>query len=681
MTVSSSLDRQTFACNGVTTAFTCPFGVLDSSEVVGYLITVATNASADLTNGVDFTVSAVGDPNCIVTTVTAYSSTYQVKFRRQTARLQLTDYRDNDPFPAESTEQALDRLTHIDQEQDSAIARALLFPEPEAGSTLPAATTRAGFLLGFDSSGNIGLRFPQASNYSPPIVAELQTAIAGQTVFDLTRVDFEVGVNAIGVYVDGQRMIPAVDYTETSTSQITFASGLLAGQQVLFESSRVTSIETPYGKLYAPDDYGAVAGVAVDNITAINAAASAASLDSGGALYISRSIAIASTLKLPSGVDIVFGSGAQIIWIGSASETVVDTDSTQVYRDARWHGMWINTGSGFTGVALAMHSAHNITADVIQLTTSGTTSVAMRMIADSSAGGDADTKRNITAVTIGKLVQHGQCGTLLETDGVTVGYGGSPNVVTLNTIGGAFAENCAQYGYNFKNWTDNNAFPGVHRVAINGNNSRGLQVGSSTAVGVYMNTFDLLAVDTFGTMTGRIGMVIDASKLTQVRAFYQNPVAEGGEFSSTLAATSYDVSLYRDSDARIVQYRRGMRTASEGFNSSDPIVLANNTATSINVAEAGADTNITFVLTVSTDNADSSGIAWMKVRRTAGSPDSKIIAASANFAVTTGALTGTTGTITKLTVSAGADGKVYIENRLGFSVTLTTHIAAWMQTA
>lgn len=520
---------------------------------------------------------------------------------------------------------------------------------------------------------------------SAPIASEAQTATAGQTAFTLLTMVYTPGANAIGVYVDGLRMTPNVDYAETSATQITFVSGLLAGQEVLFEAARsvvnYTTPPGPSGKLYTPDDFGAAAGSSVDNLTAVRAAMAAAQVN-GGSLFISRSFAIASTLKLLSGVNIVFSSGAQIVWIGSAGGTIIDTDSTQVYRDAIWQGMWINTGASFSGVALSMHSAHNVTADVIQFTITGTTSVCMRMVADSASGaGSADTKCNITAVKIGKLIQHGQCGTLLETDGVTSGYGGDPNVVTLNTIGAVYAEGCAQYGYNFKNWTDNNAFPGMHRVSLNANNAVGLQVGSSTAQGVYMNTFELLAVDTFGTMTGRVGMVIDNSKLTQVKAFYQNPVAEGGSFSSTLAATSYDVTLYRDSDARIIHYRRGMRAASEGFNSSDPIVLTDDTATSINVAEAGTNTNITFLVSISTDNADSSGIAWLKVRRTAGSPDSKLIAGSANFAVSTGVLAGTTGTDTKLTVSAAADGKMYIENRLGFTVTLTTHISAWMQTA
>lgn len=154
MTVSSSTSAQTFNCDGTTTVFTCPFRVLESSELVGYLITVATNASVPLVNGTDFAVTGVGAANAIATTTTTYSSAYQVNFRRRTQRLQLTDYRDNDPFPAESHENALDRLTHVVQELDTDLGRALLAPEPETGITLPSAEDRAGRLLGFDSDGD-----------------------------------------------------------------------------------------------------------------------------------------------------------------------------------------------------------------------------------------------------------------------------------------------------------------------------------------------------------------------------------------------------------------------------------------------------------------------------------------------------------------------------------------------
>lgn len=119
MTVSSDQSSETFSCDGSTTVFTCPFRVLATAELRGYLITISSGASSELTNGTDFTVSGVDDANCVATTATAYSSLYQVRFKRVTERLQPTDYRAGDAFPAESHERALDRLTHIAQELDA----------------------------------------------------------------------------------------------------------------------------------------------------------------------------------------------------------------------------------------------------------------------------------------------------------------------------------------------------------------------------------------------------------------------------------------------------------------------------------------------------------------------------------------------------------------------------------
>lgn len=153
MTVSSLVSAVTFDCDGSSVNFACPFRVLDSTEVVCYLITESTGVATELTNGVDFTVTNVGEPNAVVTTATAYSTAYQLRAVRETQRVQPTDYREGDPLPAESHERALDRLTHIVQEIDSALSRAFVAPEPETGVTLPAAADRANKMLGFGSGG------------------------------------------------------------------------------------------------------------------------------------------------------------------------------------------------------------------------------------------------------------------------------------------------------------------------------------------------------------------------------------------------------------------------------------------------------------------------------------------------------------------------------------------------
>lgn len=412
----------------------------------------------------------------------------------------------------------------------------------------------------------------------------------------------------------------------------------------------------------------------------VQAAIDAAFNAGGGTITIPGVCAIGSTIILRSRVNIEFKNGAYFKWIGSTSGVCVESDSTTVLQDASYANFKINTGNSFTGTAFYLHSAHNLYCNRLTLVTTGTTSTAIKMIANSTGGESAVTKRNITACTFDLIVQQGQCGTFMEFDGVAVGYEGTPQVVTLNTFTNIFTENCAVYGINFKNWVDNNVFTGMTRLTINGNGGVGCQIGFSTAQGVYSNIFNTLAVDTFGTMTGRIGLRIDYSKLHKVGTYYQNPVAEGGSFISTSAAESYDVSLFVDSDRTIVHHRRLMRAASEGFNSSSTITLADDTATSINVAEGGTLQNINFILTVVSSDSNSSGIAWLRCRRSSGTPEISQLAGGANFAVTTGVLSGTTGVDTKLTVSAAADGKYYIENRLGVSIFVTTHVAGWMTT-
>lgn len=63
---------------------------------------------------------------------------------------------------------------------------------------------------------------------------ELQTATAGQTVFNLTQFEYVPGAHNLAVYVEGVRKFAPVDYTETDADTVTFLSGLTIGQEVEF---------------------------------------------------------------------------------------------------------------------------------------------------------------------------------------------------------------------------------------------------------------------------------------------------------------------------------------------------------------------------------------------------------------------------------------------------------------
>lgn len=103
--VSSTATTVTHTGNGTTTAFAFPYAYHSSSHLV---VTVGGVAQV---LGTDYTVSDAGPADsCTITFLSAPANNAVVLIERQTARTQLTDYTNNDAFPAESHEQALDKL-------------------------------------------------------------------------------------------------------------------------------------------------------------------------------------------------------------------------------------------------------------------------------------------------------------------------------------------------------------------------------------------------------------------------------------------------------------------------------------------------------------------------------------------------------------------------------------------
>jgi hypothetical protein len=106
---------------------------------------------------VDYTVAGDGNPaGGTVTLAVAPAAGATIVILRRTVRTQDTLYVPNDPFPAQSHEAALDKLTMIAQEDADELTRALLVPEADSARgqmILPAVPDRAGKYLGFDANG------------------------------------------------------------------------------------------------------------------------------------------------------------------------------------------------------------------------------------------------------------------------------------------------------------------------------------------------------------------------------------------------------------------------------------------------------------------------------------------------------------------------------------------------
>ena len=97
--------------NGTTTAFSFPYSYASSAHLV------VTVDAVTKTLGTDYTVSDAGPAStCTVTFTTAPAASTVVLITRVTALTQLVDYVDNDNFPAETHEKAIDKLTLAIQE-------------------------------------------------------------------------------------------------------------------------------------------------------------------------------------------------------------------------------------------------------------------------------------------------------------------------------------------------------------------------------------------------------------------------------------------------------------------------------------------------------------------------------------------------------------------------------------
>lgn len=426
----------------------------------------------------------------------------------------------------------------------------------------------------------------------------------------------------------------------------------------------------------------------VSDIVTPQAAVDALSLLGGGTVVIPNDYSISSTLVIKRGVNVVFLNDAKLIWTGSTSGIVMESDPADVPRNNRIYGLYIDVGASFAGQALRLHSAVGWYFDNLRFVMTGATSKVIVITADSTGGEGGGYNRNSGSHFFGPVQVEGQYGTLLETSGIAVGYDGNPQVVTLNTFSHLFGLDGQGIGINLKSWTDSNVWSGINRIGIEANGAIGLQHGDGSP-GVYNNIFTSLQVDNFNSSTGRIAVQVgNESKLLKIVALYNAPEADGGVVVAGAGAISYDITHMRDpatpSTGEMVRYQRKWRIAGEGFNGSAPVTLADDTIATYNMAEGGIQENsyATFVVTCS--DPESSCVVWVNPRRTSGSPQIKLIAppaADCEVAVGTGPLTNGSGdgVDTKFNIHTTDDGTVIFKNRRGGNVSVVYAPLGWFQ--
>ena len=156
MTISTTTVRIAYDGDNVTTTFAVPFPFFAASELEIIERNIALGTETPKVLGTHYTVAGGDGATGTVTASVPPSSAVQWVVRRKTARTQATDYTPNDPFPAETHEKALDRLTMIGQELGEESDRAMTFPKTDGiglSPVLPASVARAERVLAFDGTG------------------------------------------------------------------------------------------------------------------------------------------------------------------------------------------------------------------------------------------------------------------------------------------------------------------------------------------------------------------------------------------------------------------------------------------------------------------------------------------------------------------------------------------------
>ena len=163
MTLNATTNTVSYTGNNSTTSFAVTFafqGTGATAELEVVERTIATGAETVKSYSSHYTVTGGNGNTGTVIAASAPADTVQWHIRRLTTETQLTDYVENDAFPAESHENALDRLTMILQEHTEELGRSIKASRTNTISSTEftvGATDRANKVFSFDSSGELSI--------------------------------------------------------------------------------------------------------------------------------------------------------------------------------------------------------------------------------------------------------------------------------------------------------------------------------------------------------------------------------------------------------------------------------------------------------------------------------------------------------------------------------------------
>lgn len=257
MTISSSSSRINYTGNGSTTAFSFPYEFQAGTDLKVYkndtLQTITTH----------YTVSGGSGLSGTVTFVTAPANGDSVVIYDDPPATQLLDYIANDPFPAESHEGGLDKLTRLIRRLKDRIDRAMRLSDSDvsgASTTLP--TPAASKVLGWNAAANALVNYSASDLTTVAAFSAWQSQrFSGNGATVAFTLSSDPGnVNNLDVSIGGVTQQNGVDFTVSGTT-LTFTTAPVTGTNNVFVrwgQALPQSVTNANAVNYTPNGAGAV---------------------------------------------------------------------------------------------------------------------------------------------------------------------------------------------------------------------------------------------------------------------------------------------------------------------------------------------------------------------------------------------------------------------------------------
>ncbi len=255
---------------------------------------------------------------------------------------------------------------------------------------------------------------------------------------------------------------------------------------------------------------------------------------------------VTSGFRQRSGVRLVADGNVCIQWAGGPG-TLASSAPDGVLADSGIVGIDLDARDADT--AIAWRSALRCVLRDVAVESDNPAARVLDIDCNAAGATNRFGNRNAAYNRVDNLAQFGRCGSLVRLAGHDDGAGGPGAVTTLNSFSGLSASGVCGVGIDLASWCDSNQFDGITYLNLVGDGAVGIEANTAaplTNLGVYANHFGQVAVDTWGVMTGRVGVRLNACHSIHIDHYANGPAAEGGQYQISPLASGYRIALLQE---------------------------------------------------------------------------------------------------------------------------------------